>query len=76
MKRYTLAGAFAGLAGAAGLLLLVSIVYSCGMGGSPHESRYNSERIQQNTNESHTAVTTMPVPKTASAPTGLTIHSF
>lgn len=74
MKRYTLAGTFAGLAGAVGLLLLVSIVYSCRMGGSPHESLYNSEPDQPSTNESHTAVTTTPVSQTASAPTGLTVR--
>lgn len=73
MKRYTLAGTFAGLAGAATLLLLFSIVYSCRMGGEPHESRYNSERAPLNTNEPHTAVTTS-VPQTTSAPTGLTIR--
>ncbi len=37
MKRYGIAGIFALLAGGATLLLLASIVYSCRLGGHPHE---------------------------------------
>lgn len=37
MKRTALAGTFALLAGGATLLLLVSILYSCQLGGHPHD---------------------------------------
>jgi hypothetical protein len=73
MKRFTLAGTFASLAGAATLLLLFSIVYSCRMGGEPHESRYNSEHDRTPTNEAHTAVTTSN-PQVTATPTELTIQ--
>ncbi|MFO8098250.1 MAG: hypothetical protein R6T83_01350 [Salinibacter sp.] len=37
MKRLATAGVFALLAGAFGLLLLASVVFSCRQGGEPHE---------------------------------------
>ncbi len=37
MKRLAAAGTFTLLAGAFGLLLLASIVFSCRQGGTPHE---------------------------------------
>jgi len=37
MKRFTVAGIFAMIGGAATLLLVASILYSCRQGGHPHE---------------------------------------
>ena len=37
MKRFTVAGIFAMIGGAATLLLVVSILYSCRQGGQPHD---------------------------------------
>jgi len=42
MKRLAAAGSFALLAGAFGLLLLASIVFSCRQGGTPHEMGTNA----------------------------------
>ena len=43
MKRYALAGTFALIGGLATLLLVASILHSCGQDGTPHETPYNSE---------------------------------
>lgn len=45
MKRTLLAGTFYALAGAATLLLVASILYSCRSGGDPHHS--GSAAIQE-----------------------------
>jgi hypothetical protein len=37
MKRFTVAGIFAMIGGAATLLLVASILYSCRQGGQPHD---------------------------------------
>jgi flavin reductase (DIM6/NTAB) family NADH-FMN oxidoreductase RutF len=37
MKRLALAGSFTLIGGAAALLMLVSILYSCRQGGQPHD---------------------------------------
>lgn len=69
MKRTALAGTFALVGGAATLLLLASIVYSCEMGGTPHENRYNSEGNVENGENATTAVrSTMKSPLTNPIP--------
>jgi len=59
MKRYALAGTFALLAGVATLLLLVSILYSCQMGGHPHDMG-NSSRSG---GSSHSSSARSPTPQ-------------
>jgi hypothetical protein len=47
MKRLAAAGTFALLAGAFGLLLLASIVFSCQQGGQPHEMGADADSAMQ-----------------------------
>lgn len=52
MKRLTAAGIFAMIGGAATLLLVASILYSCRQGGHPHEMGNTSP----SSGENHSAV--------------------
>jgi len=52
MKRFTVAGIFAMIGGAATLLLVASILYSCRQGGHPHEMGNTSP----SSDEHHAAV--------------------
>lgn len=80
MKRFAIAGTFALIGGAAGLVLLTSILYSCQQGGTPHQTPYNSEG-ETSTPHSSSSINTMDPgalhPAPASPPSsaiGLTIH--
>lgn len=77
MKRAALAGTFALIAGAVSLLLLASILFSCGHGGDPHTTPYNSQSETHRPNQEVTAMTVEAVPQRtdASSPARLRIHT-
>lgn len=62
MERLAAAGTFALLAGAATLLLLASIFYSCRVGGEPHEM--GNEPPADKENPAHSRVEERPAPHT------------
>jgi hypothetical protein len=65
MKRLALAGTFALIGGAAALLMLASILYSCRQGGQPHDMGFESWAPEA---ASPPTVASAPRPDRASAP--------
>jgi hypothetical protein len=65
MKRLALAGSFTLIGGAAALLMLVSILYSCRQGGQPHDMGTQSWTPAS---DAPPAVVSAPVPAPSSDP--------